>query len=89
MPRDMKACENRKAARAKREFALERRELWQTPVPHESPSGPTSAAIKVRDPAVAEMVELLKATRMFEANEKAIRTYGELEGRAVNDLGKL
>ncbi|HEY8278235.1 MAG TPA: flagellar basal-body rod protein FlgF [Bdellovibrionota bacterium] len=39
--------------------------------------------------AVSEMVELLKATRMFEANEKVIRTYGDLEGRAVNDLGKL
>ena len=39
--------------------------------------------------AVSEMVELLKASRMFEANEKLIRAYGELEGRAVNDLGKL
>lgn len=39
--------------------------------------------------SVAEMVELLKANRMFEANEKMIRTYGDLEGRAVNDLGKL
>lgn len=39
--------------------------------------------------AVAEMTELLKATRLFEANEKIVRTYGELEGRAVNDLGKL
>jgi flagellar basal-body rod protein FlgF len=39
--------------------------------------------------SVSEMVELLKANRMFEANEKVIRTYGDLEGRAVNDLGKL
>jgi flagellar basal-body rod protein FlgG len=39
--------------------------------------------------AVAEMVDMLKATRNFEANEKVIRTYGDLEGRAVNDLGKL
>jgi len=39
--------------------------------------------------SVAEMVELLKANRMFEANEKVIRTYGDMEGRAVNDLGKL
>lgn len=39
--------------------------------------------------AVAEMVELLKATRMFEANEKAIRAYGDMESRAVNELGKL
>lgn len=39
--------------------------------------------------AVAEMTELLKATRLFEANEKVVKSYGELEGRAVNDLGKL
>ncbi len=39
--------------------------------------------------AVAEMVELLKATRLFEANEKAVRAYGDMESRAVNDLGKL
>ncbi len=39
--------------------------------------------------AVSEMVELLKASRLFEANEKVIRTYGDLESRAVNDLGKL
>lgn len=39
--------------------------------------------------AVAEMTELLKATRLFEANEKIVRAYGDLESRAVNDLGKL
>lgn len=39
--------------------------------------------------AIAEMTELLKATRLFEANEKIVKTYGDLEGRAVNDLGKL
>lgn len=39
--------------------------------------------------AIAEMSELLKATRLFEANEKIVKTYGDLEGRAVNDLGKL
>lgn len=38
---------------------------------------------------VSEMVELLKASRLFEANEKIIRTYGDMESRAVNDLGKL
>jgi flagellar basal-body rod protein FlgF len=38
--------------------------------------------------AVAEMTELLKATRLFEANEKIVRAYGEMESRA-NDLGKL
>lgn len=39
--------------------------------------------------AILEMSELLKATRLFEANEKLVKTYGDLEGRAVNDLGKL
>lgn len=39
--------------------------------------------------AVSEMVELIRATRMFEANEKVIKTYGDMESRAVNDLGKL
>jgi flagellar basal-body rod protein FlgF len=39
--------------------------------------------------SVSEMTEMLKATRLFEANEKIIRNYGELEGRAVNELGKL
>lgn len=39
--------------------------------------------------AIAEMTELLKATRLFEANEKIVKTYGDLESRAVNDLGKL
>ncbi len=38
--------------------------------------------------AVAEMTELLKATRMFEANQKVVKNYGELESRAVNDIGK-
>lgn len=39
--------------------------------------------------AIAEMTELLKASRLFEANEKIVRTYGDLEARVVNDLGKL
>ncbi|RYZ93925.1 MAG: flagellar hook-basal body protein, partial [Proteobacteria bacterium] len=39
--------------------------------------------------AISEMTEMLKATRLFEANEKLVKTYGDLESRAVNDLGKL
>lgn len=39
--------------------------------------------------AVSEMTELLKATRLFEANQKVVKNYGELEARAVNELGKL
>ena len=39
--------------------------------------------------AISEMTEMLKATRLFEAKEKLVKTYGDLESRAVNDLGKL
>lgn len=39
--------------------------------------------------AVAEMTEMLRATRMFEANQKVVKTYGEMESRVVNDIGKL
>ncbi|RZA08623.1 MAG: flagellar hook-basal body protein [Proteobacteria bacterium] len=39
--------------------------------------------------SISEMTEMLKATRLFEANEKIVKTYGDLESRAVNDLGKL
>jgi flagellar basal-body rod protein FlgF len=39
--------------------------------------------------SIQEMTELLKATRMFEANQKMVRAYGEMESRAVNEIGKL
>jgi flagellar basal-body rod protein FlgF len=39
--------------------------------------------------AVSEMTEMLKATRLFESNQKSVKTYSELESRAVNDIGKL
>lgn len=39
--------------------------------------------------AIAEMTEMLKATRLFESNQKAVKTYSELEARAVNEIGKL
>jgi flagellar basal-body rod protein FlgF len=39
--------------------------------------------------SVSEMTEMLKATRLFEASQKIVKTYGDLEGRAVNDIGKL
>ncbi len=39
--------------------------------------------------SVQEMTEMLKATRMFEANQKVVKTYGEMESRVVNDIGKL
>ena len=39
--------------------------------------------------SVQEITEMLKATRMFEANQKMVRAYGEMESRSVNDIGKL
>lgn len=38
---------------------------------------------------VKELTEMLNATRMFEANQKIVKNYGDLESRAVNDIGKL
>lgn len=39
--------------------------------------------------AVSEMTEMLKATRLFEANQKLVKNYGELESKAVNEIGRL
>lgn len=38
---------------------------------------------------VEEMTNLIKANRLFEADLKAMKTYGELLGREANDIGKL
>jgi flagellar basal-body rod protein FlgF len=38
---------------------------------------------------VEEMTNLIKANRLFEQDLKAMKTYGEMMGREVNDLGKL
>jgi flagellar basal-body rod protein FlgG len=38
---------------------------------------------------VEEMTNLIKANRLFEQDLKAMKTYGELMGREVNDIGKL
>lgn len=38
---------------------------------------------------IEEMTNLIRANRMYEQDLKAIKTYGELLGREVNDIGKL
>lgn len=38
---------------------------------------------------ISELTSMLQATRIFEANQKIVKTYGELEAKAVNDIGKL
>jgi flagellar hook-basal body protein len=39
--------------------------------------------------AVSELVNLLKANRMFESNMRAIKTYNEMAGKEANEVGKL
>lgn len=56
MPRDLRAVENRKRTKARREFALERLDLRRETVPRESALGPTSQAVKVMDPASAAAI---------------------------------
>ena len=38
---------------------------------------------------IEEMTNLIKANRLFEQDLKSMKTYGEMMGREVNDLGKL
>jgi flagellar basal-body rod protein FlgF len=38
---------------------------------------------------VEEMTNLIKANRLFEEDLKSMKTYGEMMGREVNDIGKL
>lgn len=46
MPRDMRADENRKRAKARRDFALERNEFRYPSEPRIAPDGPTSFPLK-------------------------------------------
>lgn len=38
---------------------------------------------------IEEMTKLIKANRMFEADLKAMKTYGEMMGKEANEIGKL
>lgn len=38
---------------------------------------------------IEEMTNLIKSNRLFEHDLKALKTYGEMMGREVNDIGKL
>jgi len=38
---------------------------------------------------VSELMEMLKANRMYESNMKAIRAYGDMAGKEANEVGKL
>jgi hypothetical protein len=57
MPRDLKAHENQKRSKARRDHALARLDLREPSVPRQPANGPTSHAVKARDPATAAAVE--------------------------------
>ncbi len=57
MPRDYRASENAKMAKAKRQIALERNELRGPGTPHVSAAGVTSAPIKARNADEDAMIE--------------------------------
>lgn len=63
MPRDMKASENQKRARARRDHALARQELGQPTVPRTSPAGVTSMGIKVRSASDDFLIEAYLAQK--------------------------
>lgn len=57
MPRDLRAYENQKRAKALRGNALARREFAYPSVPREPAVGPTSPSVKVVDPEAARAIE--------------------------------
>lgn len=63
MPRDLRANENQKRAKARRGAALARVELGQPTVPRTSAAGPTSMAVKVEDPNIRAMIDAALAKR--------------------------
>lgn len=63
MPRDRKASENRKRAKALRETALSRVEIGLPTVPRISAAGPTSMAVKAEDPNIRAMIDAALAKR--------------------------
>jgi hypothetical protein len=57
MPRDFKAHENDKRAKARREFALQRRDLREPSTPRAQAVGPISHAVKIVDPETERAIE--------------------------------
>lgn len=66
MPRDYRASENQKRAKARRSHALARNELRQPTAPRVAPDGPTSAPIKAADPETDRLVTEFLARRRGE-----------------------
>jgi hypothetical protein len=63
MPRNLKPSETRKAAKGKRQFALDRPEMTQATVPRVSAAGAMSMAVKARDPEMERMIAEFQAKR--------------------------
>jgi hypothetical protein len=57
MPRDLRAHENQKRSKARREHALARLDLREPSSPREPATGPTSHAVKRMDPGAAAAVK--------------------------------
>jgi hypothetical protein len=63
MTKRLSAGQGERRAKARREFALARPEMLQPSSPRAPAAGPTSMAVKVEDPAVADMVAAFLARR--------------------------
>lgn len=57
MPRDLRANENQRRARARREGALARAEFRYPSSPRQAPTSPTSFPVKKADPAAQAAIE--------------------------------
>lgn len=66
MPRDYRASENQKKAKARRSHALARNELRQPTVPRVAAAGATSAPVKAADPETDRLVAEFLARRSAE-----------------------
>lgn len=63
MPRDLRAHENQKRSKARRDHALARMDLREPSTPRTAAAGPTSHAVKVVDPEAAAAIEAFLTAR--------------------------
>lgn len=66
MPRDYRANENQKKAKARRSHALARNEVCQPTTPRVSAAGVTSAPVKSADPEIDRLVAEFLSRRVPE-----------------------
>lgn len=63
MPRDYRARENMLRAKARRDHALQRRDLREPSEPRQAPVGATSFPVKRIDPGTADAIAAFLAAR--------------------------